>query len=129
MAREASNFQTRKEMVTGFAFCTEKIVTTAMTINTMKIAAIYTPVFFFPHAPLRHRSTGQSFVYEVVPNNVCRNSYLQISPVILFCRFSYPHEIVDFGFPQPMKCCANADLIEIRHPPLRYTPRLFNRQS
>jgi hypothetical protein len=32
-ARDASNFQTRKVITTGIAFCTENMITTAKTIN------------------------------------------------------------------------------------------------
>jgi hypothetical protein len=46
IARDASNFHEKKEITTGIAFCTEKIVTTAMMI-TMIINVIILPNLFF----------------------------------------------------------------------------------
>lgn len=41
IARDASNFQKRKEIVTGSAFWTEKMATNAMIINTNTIVIIF----------------------------------------------------------------------------------------
>jgi hypothetical protein len=46
IARDASNFHEKKEITTGIAFCTEKIVTTAMMI-TMIINVIILPPMVF----------------------------------------------------------------------------------
>ncbi|MFZ5907964.1 MAG: hypothetical protein ACOYVJ_11280 [Nitrospirota bacterium] len=47
IAREASNFHKKKEITTGIAFCTEKIVTTAMIITMIINVIILPPVLFF----------------------------------------------------------------------------------
>jgi hypothetical protein len=47
IARDASNFHKKKEITTGIAFCTEKMVTTAMMITKIINVIILPPVLFF----------------------------------------------------------------------------------
>jgi hypothetical protein len=57
IARDASNFQTRNEITTGIAFCTEKTVTTAMMINTIiTVIIFYLFVVFHLHPFLSDKS-------------------------------------------------------------------------
>jgi hypothetical protein len=60
IARDASNFQARNEIVTGIAFCTVKTVTNAMMINTIITVIIFSLfVVFYLHPFLRDKSAEE----------------------------------------------------------------------